>query len=164
MPSFTIPKLTNRYILMMIGYGLILMMWLTLEENTVWIVSILGMGLAYGLVWLVIRGQWAGRTLPAQTWLWGGILLGIVGGLGSVLMTTLLMLMKNAQHSHASLDFPSEVVAGLWEITPYWILAGLVFNTGLVLFILATYDATKIQAKLQIADEVEEWLLTYNDQ
>ncbi len=163
MPSFTIPPLTNRYILMMIGYGLILLMWLTLEENTVWVASILGMGLAYGLIWLVMRGQWGGQTFAPKLWLSGGVLLGIVGGLASVFMTTVLMFMKNAQHSHASVDFPSEVVTGIWSLTPYWIFAGLIFNTAVVLFVLAIYDATKIQPKRQLADEVEEWLAYANE-
>lgn len=143
MPNFTIPKLTNRYILLMIGYGLLLLMWLTLEESTVWVASVLGAVLAYGLKWLILRGQWGARTLAPRTWISGGIGLGLIGGLGTVFMTTVLMFMKNAQHAHANLDFPSEVITGLWSLAPFWMLAGLFVNLGIVLLIMTFYMPSK---------------------
>ena len=140
MATFNLPPLTNRYILCVIGFGVIIMLWLTIEENTVWVASALGAILAYALKWLILRGQWGGRTFAPRIWLVGGVGLGLLGGLGAVFMTTVLMVMKNAQHSHANLDFPSAVITGIWARTPYWLGAGLFVNLGIVLLILALYS------------------------
>ena len=136
MPSVTIPPVTNRYILIMIGYGVIILAWLTPEGAAVWPVVLLGMGLTYLSIGLAIRSRWGGRNVRATMWIPGGILLGAVAGLVTNLTTFFLMLMKNAQHGHAQLDFPNEVTLGLLELIPYWMAAGLLLHLALVLVTL----------------------------
>jgi hypothetical protein len=133
MPHLTIPPVTNRYILIIIGYGVFILGWLTPEGSAVWPVVLLGLGFTYLLLGLAIRSRWGGRDLSAKIWVPGGIALGALAGLATNLITFFLMLMKNAQHSHAELDFPNEITIGLLELIPYWMLAGLLFHLAMVL-------------------------------
>lgn len=136
-PALTIPPLTNRYILMMIGYGVLLLGWLTPEDDTVWLVSLLGTGLAYLVLGLVVRGQWGGRTLAPVVWIPGMIFLGALAGLLSASFTFLLMVMKNVQHAHLVLDFHPSVTVGMLARIPAWMAAGALLHLGLVLGVMA---------------------------
>jgi hypothetical protein len=132
----TIPPLTNRYILFVIGYGVLILGWLTPEENSVWVVSLLGWGLAYLLTALFIRQRWGGRIMRDRVWIPLLILLGAITGLAAAGLTFLLTLMKNVQHSHLVLDFPNEVTLGILERAPLWAAAGLFVNLAFVLIYL----------------------------
>lgn len=128
-----IPPLTNRYILFVIGYGVLMLGWLTPEENTVWLVSLLGWGLAYLLVGLFIRQRWGADHVRDSVWIPLTVLLGAFTGLAAAGLTFLLMLMKNVQHSHLVLDFPNEITLGILQRAPLWAGAGLFANLAFVL-------------------------------
>jgi hypothetical protein len=137
MPSLTIPSLTNRYIVGCLGYGVVILGWLTPEGNAVWFASLLGVGLAYLLLGLGLQHWWGGHTLSCKHWMPLSILLGLGGGLAASLCTFLLMLIKNVQHSHLVLDFPSEVLLGTLERTPAWMVAGGLIHLALLLIYIA---------------------------
>ncbi|MCI0714580.1 MAG: hypothetical protein L0154_30780 [Chloroflexi bacterium] len=131
-----IPPLTNRYILFAIGYGVLILGWLTPEESTVWVVGMLGWGLAYLLAGLFIRQRWGGRKLRDRIWIPLAIMLGAIIGLAAAGLTFLLMLMKNVQHSHLVLDFSNEITLGILERAPLWAATGLFANLAFVLIYL----------------------------
>lgn len=131
-----IPPLTNRYILFIIGYGVAILGWLTPEENSIWIVGLLGWGLAYLLTGLFIRQRWGGRTLSTRMTIVVAPVVGALIGVAATGLTFLLMLMKNVQHSHLVLDFPSEVVLGILQRAPLWAAAGLFATLAFVLIYL----------------------------
>jgi hypothetical protein len=107
-----------------IGYGALLMVWLSVEDGTVFVVSVLGAGLSLVIVWLALMRWFGGRELTPRQWIPGFVLLGALAGFGAVWMTVFLMVFKNAWHAHAALDFPGEVVVAIVQRLIPWTVAG----------------------------------------
>ena len=124
MPSVTLPKQTQRHTLWAIFYGAIVFVWLTTENASMMIVSVLGVGMALGITALSVVHWWGGRTLGVKIWLPSLVGLGIVVGLGATLATFLLMMFKNVQHSHVVADYPWESVTDMLTRGPAWMVAG----------------------------------------
>ena len=109
---------------MAIGYGALLLAWLTPEDNTIFVVSLLGAGLSLMIVLLVVLRWFGGRTLAPRQWIPGLVLLGALLGFGAVWMTVFLMVFKNGWHGHAAPDFPGVVVVGIINRAIPWTVAG----------------------------------------
>jgi hypothetical protein len=139
MRKLSVPQHTLIHTLFAIGYGGILLVWLSTESNHPGIVSALGSGLACVVVGLSVLRRFGGRELRFAVWGPGLVVAGLLAGLCSVIGTALLMLMKNAQHSHVMPDFSGEVVVGILGQTPAWVLAGGLIGGALTLVLLATY-------------------------
>lgn len=136
MPGLTIPESSTRFRLLLISYGLVILIWLTPEGNDVRLVSLLGWGLAYLMVALAIMERFGGAHYPARRWIPAAIGAGLVNGFSAALLTVLLMLMKNVQHSHLALDFPADVVWGILRRGPVWAVAAIFVNlAGVLLYI-----------------------------
>jgi hypothetical protein len=116
-----------KYTVMAIGYGALLLMWLSFEDGTVFIVSILGAGLS-----LMIVLRWFGRR-PIRHRIAGFVLLGATVGFLAVWTTVTLMIFKNAWHAHAAVDFPGEVVVGIVERVIPWTISGALLGGALAL-------------------------------
>ena len=114
----------RKYTLMAIGYGAIILAWLTPEDSTVLIVSILGAGLSLMILLLAVMRWFGGRSLAPRQWIPGMVIFGALVGFGAVWTTIFLMIFKNAWHSHAALDFPGEVVVAMVDRAIPWTLAG----------------------------------------
>ena len=136
--EFTIPHHQRKHTLMAIGYGVVLLMWLTPEDATVLIVSILGTGLAALLVLLLLLHWWGGRTLTLYQWLVGLLLVGAVIGFGAVWCTVALMIFKNAWHAHAYPDFSAILITEMVKRLLPWTLAGSLLGGSVGLIRLAT--------------------------
>ena len=139
MPTLKVPERSNRYILALILYSVIILAWLTPENDSVWLVSLLGTGLALLLVGLAVQTWLGGKSLRPAWWILLGLSAGAITGISAALLTALLMVMKNVQHSHLVLDFPADVVSGILERIPIWTLAGLLVGAAGVLLIIAFY-------------------------
>lgn len=122
--KFTIPTYHRQYTLRAIAYGAVLLIWLSLEDATVWVVSLLGAGLALMSIGLMIMRWFGGRQLTLHQWAVGLVLVGMIIGFGAIWGTVTLMIFKNAWHAHAAPDFPSEVVVGIVERWRAWTFAG----------------------------------------
>lgn len=117
--------------------GLVMLMWLSREDNDVATVAVLGGALAILLLAFAVTGQLGCKLISARLVVLGGALLGTVAGLGSAVTTTGLMLFKNALHAHVFLDYPLHVMAGILARAPVWTLAGALAGLGLGLAWLA---------------------------
>ncbi|HLA45196.1 MAG TPA: hypothetical protein VJZ27_17245 [Aggregatilineales bacterium] len=135
--QFEIPVHQSRHTLMAIGYGALLLAWLTPEDATLLIVSILGAGLSVLLVGLAVMRWMGGSRLSRYQWMVGFILFGAAAGFGAVLCTVFLMVFKNAWHSHAFLDFPGTVIVGITHRMIPWTVAGGLLGSSAVLIRLA---------------------------
>ncbi len=125
----TIPNGRLRSIAL--GYGLLLFVWLTPEDSTVWPVAVLGVGLAIlSVVWMVKRrlggSAFAARYVPIGAGLLGGIV-----GLGGALAAAGFMFFKNALHAHAFWDYPPAMVVAMLSRAPSWALAGGLAGMGI---------------------------------
>lgn len=127
---FYVAEPSRRLRLLTMGYGLLIFVWLTPEDNTVWPVASLGLGLALlSTVWLVQR-RLGGSAFPARYVPMSSALLGGIIGLGSALSSAGLMFFKNALHAHPFWDFPPGMVAAMLTRAPSWALAGGLAGLG----------------------------------
>ncbi len=114
-------------------FGGLLLLWTSLEDNTMLPVALLGGGLA-----LLIVQHYGGRRLegraftPRQT-MFAAALLGVATGVVAALATTLLMLIKDGMHSHLFPDYPFGMIVDTLTRAPIWALAGLLGGIGLLL-------------------------------
>jgi hypothetical protein len=131
-----LPQQTLIHNLMAIGYGGVLLVWLSTESTNILLTSTLGFGLGILIVGLGILHRWGGRELKWPAIIAAGAVLGIC----SAFTTFFLMIFKNTQHSHVVPDFSSEVVFGILARMPAWGLAGALVGGAIVLILKALPD------------------------
>lgn len=118
--------------------GVLIFLWLTPEDNHLLPVVLLSIFATVILLSLWITGRFGGYSLPR----WWLPLIGMVAGLGANMTTVVLMLVKNAQHSHTFPDFPPGVFVGIIERAPVWIIAGALVGLSFSLALLASRNVT----------------------
>lgn len=106
-----------------LGYGLLVFLWLTPEQDSVWLVALLGLAGAFVTAsHLSVRFR---LMLP----LWGAFV-----GTGGALAAAGLMFLKTALHAHPFPDFPTLLMLAIIERAPAWGLAGALAGTSLLLW------------------------------
>ncbi|KAB2905056.1 MAG: hypothetical protein F9K27_06075 [Anaerolineae bacterium] len=131
----TIPTHKSRDTTAMIGYGAVLMLWLSVENTNLVVVSVLGAGLSAMLLRLMVLRLYGGKTF--SLWAPGMFFFGLLVGFGAVWCTVGLMVFKNAWHAHAYPDFPATIVTGITQRWLSWSLAGGLLGGAAALFRLA---------------------------
>ncbi len=131
--SLTIPVQQNRLRLGALGYGVVLFVWASLEDNAVLPVALLGSGLALMLAALWVTAKLAGKTFVARSALLFAAFAGAATGLGAALAVALLMLIKDGLHAHLFPDYPFGLIVDILARAPLWALAGSFAGIGLVL-------------------------------
>ncbi|NDJ63198.1 MAG: hypothetical protein GYB67_18910 [Chloroflexi bacterium] len=116
-----------------IGCGVGVFFWLRLEDNGVLVPVLAGLALT-----LVLAGWWLTRWLGGRAYTprWvivGALVVGAIIGLGTAIMTALLMLLKNGLHGHIFPDFPFGVILEILQRGPAWALAGALIGGGIAL-------------------------------
>jgi hypothetical protein len=130
-PLFYVTTPNGRLRTITLVYGLLLFVWLTPEDNTVWPVALLGIGLALlSVVWFV-RRRLGGSAFPARYVPISAALLGGIVGLGGALSSAGFMFFKNALHAHAFWDYPPAIVGAMLSRAPSWAVAGALAGFGL---------------------------------
>ncbi len=122
----------QRRRLIALGYGLALFIWLQVEDNTPVAVAIFGIGLA-----TLLTLDRLARYVPPRLWLAGAAILGAIAGLGGVLATVALMLLKTGMHSHLFPDYPPGQMLEMLQRAPVWTLAGALAGLGVGLAVKA---------------------------
>ncbi|MGB1285190.1 MAG: hypothetical protein ACPG7F_01555 [Aggregatilineales bacterium] len=129
-----IPVLGYRLRLLSITYGLMLLVWLSTEDNSTLTVALLGTGLAILSVLLWLLQHYGGQVFSGRILTVGAIFIGAITGAGAVLATVLLMFLKTAWHSHIFPDYPAQMMLDMLTRLPVWALAGgLLGLSGLIL-------------------------------
>jgi hypothetical protein len=132
-----IPGTGRRTRLAALAYGLILLVWLSLEDQTVGPVALLGLGLGLIVVTLTIFAKLGGMVIAARLVPLGLLLVGVLVGVAGCIAAVLLMFFKNALHAHLYLDFPPGLMLAMLARTPAWALAGGLAGLGIGLGWLA---------------------------
>src|SRR5262245_3786246 len=99
------PDYRARFALM--DYGLLISIWMSLEDNGMLTVSLLGAGLSSALILYQIFARFAGKTLETR-FLFPA--LGAFIGAASPIAAILLMFFKTAWHGHGFPDYPVELM------------------------------------------------------
>lgn len=133
-----------RWLIIITGAACFL--WLSTEDTHTLPVAVLGSALAFCLVMLWLHRQQAFDTLSGVQTLAVGTLAGGLVGVGAATVTTLLMFLKTAWHSHLFPDFPTLMMLAMLERAPLWGLAGAL--QGLALAVIWPPDLSP--AALQI--------------
>ncbi|MBN1963838.1 MAG: hypothetical protein JW910_04290 [Anaerolineae bacterium] len=132
-PMLTLPRRGPRLTLLAIGYGTLIMGWLSLEDQGIVTVTLLALGAASLSVIVVMLNRLGGRSFtrgPSALLLAGGT--GVAGALTAPI-AALLMLLKTATHAHVWPDYPLTVIVAMLARTPAWGAAGLLAGVGLAL-------------------------------
>jgi hypothetical protein len=137
-----LPKPNRRTRLFIIGYGLVLFIWFTPEDNHVWPATVLGLGMAALLLIWNVLSKLGGKTIPRQYVVLGAVLLGAVVGAGTSVATAGLMFFKNALHAHLFVDYPTPLLLAVLERAPAWGLAGGLVGLGAALAWLSLVQDT----------------------
>ena len=122
--SVKLPKPQNKARFLMIGYGLLLLFWLSLENDNTLFVALLGTGATLIYVNLAILYRFHGREFTLRTLFPLLILLGATLGALSTIATALLMFFKSSWHGHLYPDFPPEMILAMLTRMPYWTISG----------------------------------------
>jgi hypothetical protein len=118
-------------------YGVILFLWIPVEDFQTLPVVIFGTGLAQMLLLNWILGRLGGKTIPLRYLPIAAALVGAVAGLGAVIATVGLMFFKTSLHAHVFPDYlPTQMLAML-ERAPLWTLAGVFVGVGVSMLALA---------------------------
>lgn len=118
----------------MILCGVIVLIWMSVEDHSAVTVALLGTLLFQGILgaWLAPRLSFSPLTLLRRVLLAG--LLGLMGGAGAVITTVALMFFKTAWHAHGFPDYPVGMMADMFSRLPVWSIAGALIGVALVLF------------------------------
>lgn len=133
--TLRLPKPATKARFLLIGYGLILLVWLSLEDSSAVSVAILGAGTAiiYSSVW--IANRFGEQVLPLKIWSIGLVLAGTIIGALSVLSTATLMFFKSSWHGHNFPDYPPQMIADMLLRTPIWALSGALLGLSCAIFL-----------------------------
>ena len=128
-----LPTPNRRTRLLIIAYGLLLFLWFTPEDNQVWPVTLLGLGLATLVVLWNVLSKLGGKVLSIRYLTAGALVLGVLIGAGTSVASAGLMFFKNALHAHLFVDFPTPLLLAMLERTSAWGLAGGLVGLGAAL-------------------------------
>lgn len=137
MMSLKFPKPDYRARFALLAYGLLIFLWISLEDNGTLTVSLLGAGLATALILYQVFERIGGKELPVRFYFPIFIGLGALIGAASSIATTLLMFFKTAWHGHSFPDYPLELMRDMLFRLPVWALAGALAGLGLSFLYLA---------------------------
>jgi hypothetical protein len=111
--------------------GMVVFVWLSLEENSLW--SALALGSACTALSLLhahhAYALWARLRRIVRAALIGGLL----GG-GTALAALCLMFLKTAAHAHIVPDYSLEQMLGIALRVPVWTAAGVLLGAAVTLF------------------------------
>lgn len=127
-----LPTHHNKDTLTALGYGAVLLVWLSTENASVWVVSLLGTGLALMLLRLAVLRWLGGKTI--SHWFPAVVLFGASIGFLAVWCAVGLMVFKNAWHAHAYLDFPTHLIQEMPRRVLAWTVAGACLGGAARLF------------------------------
>lgn len=107
-----------------LAYGLLVLIWLSLEDHSIFIVTILG---GLGALLLGFARYQQGRIKLRTFKRWQRILFASSLASLALLLTVMLMFFKNAWHGHLYPDYPPLLLLAMLQRLPLWALAGACF-------------------------------------
>lgn len=145
MKQLSLPELGTKSRFAAAGYGLIILIWLSLEDNGVLPAVVLGSGLAiFGSLFSLLY-IFGGKVFSSRQAFIGITVLGAIIGAFSAISTTFLMFFKSSWHAHQFLDYPPAMMGAMISRTPAWALAGLLIGLSVGIFIVLKNNELEIK-------------------
>ncbi|MEM9951251.1 MAG: hypothetical protein AAF846_06620 [Chloroflexota bacterium] len=141
--TIIVPTLKNKARFLMIGYGLILLFWMSLENRDTLIVALLGTGATLIYLGSALLKRFGGREFTHRAWSTAVVFLGAVFGGLSVVTTALLMFFKSSWHGHLYPDFPPAMIWAMLMRLPYWMLSGALLGLCCSILLFVRQATTK---------------------
>lgn len=110
--------------------GLIIVFWMSLEDDRILSVTLLGVSGAVLIALNALAQRQGGRQFSANMGILRLMLWGALTGLLANIATVMLMFFKNSWHGHAYLDYPLSLMGATLTLIPYWMLAGAFVGLG----------------------------------
>lgn len=136
MTTLTLPQLGSRSRFAMIGYGLLILIWLSLEDTSSLSVAFLGTGLAFLILVFSLLNRIGGQSFSLKQSFFGIIILGAFTGALAAICTTLLMFFKSSWHGHQFLDYPPQMMLAMLSRALAWSVAGLLMGLAIGIFVV----------------------------
>jgi hypothetical protein len=138
--ELTLPPRPFWLRLLIVGWGAVIFIWLSLEDNTALPVAILGTGAAFLFASQWLLSHFGGKPLaPAYAYA-GGVLFGALVGVGAAVTTAVLMLGKTVAHSHTFPDYPVGQIVAMLARTPVWGMVGALLMLSALLIWEASHQ------------------------
>lgn len=137
-----VPSISLGWRLFSLMIGGLLFIWLTLEDTQLLPIILLSL-LAISL-WILnpLLQRFAGQSISPMKFILAIALLGMLIGAGTVILTTIMMFLKTAWHSHLFPDYPAPMMVAMLQRLPLWTVAGLLLGTSFGLFSWAIYGVS----------------------
>ncbi|MEL6402801.1 MAG: hypothetical protein AAFR81_00445 [Chloroflexota bacterium] len=132
--SVTLPRLGTKARFLLIGYGLCLLVWMSLEDNSLIPVIILGTGLSVISTIYTLLDNIPHDAVPLPRFLILVVFTSTAIGGFAPLAIALLMFFKTSWHAHAFPDYPPALMLAMLSRLPAWTLAGFLVGCALAIF------------------------------
>jgi multisubunit Na+/H+ antiporter MnhE subunit len=129
--NLKLPKPDYRARFLLLAYGLVLFIWMSLEDNGTFTVSLLGAGLATALILYQTLERIGGKELSMRFFIPLFVGIGALIGAASSFATIMLMFFKTAWHGHGFPDYPLELMRDMLFRLPIWAMVGGLIGLGL---------------------------------
>lgn len=141
-----VPHLDYRLRLGLLAYGIVILLWLSLEDNQIWPVTILGTGTAFLGMLSFLSRRYGAHQFEGRSLLMLGVVAGGITGASAVASVAALMFFKSAWHSHIYPDFPPQLILDMLSRLPAWGLAGALLGLGAALWLVSIDTTGKAEA------------------
>lgn len=118
-------------------YGVAVLFWLSLEDNSVLPVTLIGTGFALLLLALWLRNAWGGRRFGVRVWFPALVICGGAAGGLAALTVAALMFFKTGWHAHIYPDYPPQMILAMLERIPAWSASGALIGLAMALMLYA---------------------------
>ena len=138
----TVPSTTLGWRLLSLMVGGLLFIWLTLEDTQ--LLPIILLGLLATSIWVLnpLMQRFAGQSISPTKFILAMALLGALIGAGTVILTTIMMFLKTAWHSHLFPDYPAPMMVAMLQRLPLWTVAGALLGISFSLYSWAIYGVS----------------------
>ena len=137
-----VPSTTLGWRLFSLMVGGLLFIWLTLEDTQ--LLPIIMLSLLATSLWVLnpLLQRFSGKSIIPMKFVLVFAVLGALIGAGAVILTTIMMFLKTAWHSHLFPDYPAPMLLAMLERLPLWAVAGLLLGVSFGLYSWAIYGVS----------------------
>ena len=140
-----LPAINTQARFLLIGYGLVLLFWMSVEDNGTLSVALLGTGTTVIFGGYTLLNRFGGRSYKTQSVIIGFVICCACLGAIAPLTTALLMFFKSSWHGHIFPDYPPAMIIAMARYIPIWALAGGLVGLSLAIFTVLNQSQTRTQ-------------------